>query len=94
MLRPFLGPRSSRLECLRRFQRFQLALVLLGSIGSIRYSVRSIRGVRVTEYVLDLGSGLIQFQLVQFIRGARLFFPEGPVSSQWVPIPPVRAMEH
>eukprot|EP00969_Alexandrium_andersonii_P217847 9623186-Alexandrium_andersonii.AAC.1 len=52
MLRPCLGPRSSRFERLKQCWHFRLTLALLGSIGSIRYSVRSVFVARVIESVL------------------------------------------
>eukprot|EP00969_Alexandrium_andersonii_P328548 14517676-Alexandrium_andersonii.AAC.1 len=57
MMRPFLGPRSSRFEDMKRFQHVQLTLALLGSIGSIRYSLRPVLGARVTEYLLGDANG-------------------------------------
>eukprot|EP00969_Alexandrium_andersonii_P180116 7960836-Alexandrium_andersonii.AAC.1 len=56
MLRSCLGPCNSRFERLERFWHVRVALALLGSIGSIRYSVRSVLGIRVIEYLPDRGS--------------------------------------
>eukprot|EP00969_Alexandrium_andersonii_P027834 1214566-Alexandrium_andersonii.AAC.1 len=55
MLTPFLGRRGSRFERLKQFYHVRSTLAPLGSIGSIRYSVRSLRGACVIEYVLGIG---------------------------------------
>eukprot|EP00969_Alexandrium_andersonii_P130582 5774395-Alexandrium_andersonii.AAC.1 len=55
MLRPCLGPRSSRVDRLKRGWHFQFTLAVLASIGSARYSVRSVLGIRVIEYLLGWG---------------------------------------
>eukprot|EP00969_Alexandrium_andersonii_P076352 3366655-Alexandrium_andersonii.AAC.1 len=53
MLRPFLGPRSSRFERLKLFEHVQLMLVPLDSIGSMRYPIRLVLGARVIEHLPD-----------------------------------------
>eukprot|EP00969_Alexandrium_andersonii_P070818 3125861-Alexandrium_andersonii.AAC.1 len=50
----FLVQRISRLEHLKQFEHVNM-YALLGSIGSIRYTLRSVLGVRVVEYLTDRG---------------------------------------